>query len=245
MALQERIASFIIFLFKWHCQWNDGILCHDETNDLFKHHIISPFELDKHDSRHVIAILTVFFASSSSLYAISCVHETVCVGVHFFLPSLTARITYVTKCLWLLFKLCHWFYRHLLCCPVHSACKLYLLQISKYLAEDRKKCAGLSACILFWKMNVFLSGVSWCFAVFFPIFLFSYISSGNLQFLCALYFLCIFAFFFTDIICHFDRFFFPLFLLWSYSALFCWLQSCVAILSSDGYCLVHVSLKNL
>lgn len=45
----------------WMFEWNCGVSVQtDETNDLFKQTIISPFELDEHDSRHVIAICLSF-----------------------------------------------------------------------------------------------------------------------------------------------------------------------------------------
>lgn len=77
---------------------------------------------------------------------------------------LTVRTTYVTKCLWFLLKLCHWFYRiSFLSCASYEAVWFQILKTCKNLTEHRMKFSGSA-----WKMMHFLSGVTLyvCFSTF-------------------------------------------------------------------------------
>lgn len=76
----------------------------------------------------------------------------------------TVRTTYVTKCLWFLLKLCHWFYRiSFLSCASYEAVWFQILNTCKNLTEHRMKFSGSA-----WKMMHFLSGVTLyvCFSTF-------------------------------------------------------------------------------
>lgn len=80
-------------------------------------------------------------------------------GCCFFLQwirLLMVRTTYVTKCLWFLLKLCHWFYRlSFLSCASYEAVWFQILNTCKNLTEHRMKFSGSA-----WKMMHFLSGVT-------------------------------------------------------------------------------------